>query len=94
MTNASEVCAAVKNALDAGCPVFLTDGTVTQKIAQVEVSNWGFKRDTLDVLIIDGYENKAWVQIYIKWPRDELDGWALKEVDGSLFIAPEWWFEI
>ncbi len=94
MTNANEICAAVKEAQNVGRTVYLTDGTVTREVFQVEISNWGFAWDTLDVLIIDGDENKVWIQIQIKWPWDELDGWALEEVDGNFFIAPEWWLEI
>lgn len=94
MTNADEICAAVKEARDAGHTVYLTDGTVTREVIRVEISNWGFTRDTLDVLIIDGDENKVWIQIQIKWPWNELDGWALEEMDDGLYIAPEWWHKL
>lgn len=94
MKNAKQICTAVTEALNAGKSVFLTDGTVTREVAQVEISSCGFTKDTLDVLITDGCGDKVWTQIRIVWPLDELDGYGMVELDGALYIAPDWWIEI
>lgn len=98
MTNVSEVCAAVKNALDAGRTVYITDVTETRKVISAEflaaTSYRKFDEQSLVVLVDYGDgEVKPW-EIMVTWPSDELIGWALGEVDGNLFIAPEWWFDI
>ena len=94
MKNANQICTAVTEALNAGKSVFLTDGTVTREVAQVEISSSGFTKDTLDVLITDGCGNKVCTQIRIVWPWDDLDSYGMVELDGALYIAPDRWIEI
>ena len=94
MKNAKQICTTVMEALNTGKSVFLTDGTVTREVVQVEISNWGFSKDTFDVMVIDGCGNKVWIQIRIVWPWDELDSYGMVEFDGALYIAPDWWIEM
>lgn len=100
MINAArEVCTAVKNALDAGRTVYITDVTETRKVISAEflaaTSDYrSYENQILSIMVDYGDgENKVW-EIIVTWPWDELDGWALDEVDGSLFIAPEWWLKL
>lgn len=94
MKNAKQIYTVVTDALNAGRSVFLTDGTVTRKVAQVEISKYGVTENTLDIQVIDSYDNKTWVQIAIKWPWDELDNYGMVELEKALYIAPDWWIEI
>ena len=80
-------------ALASGRPAFLTDGTVTRKVIQVEMSDSDFvcgRERTLDVRIEDG----GMIQIPITWPLDELTGYGLTELGDGLYIAPDWWIAL
>ena len=80
-------------ALAAGRPAFMTDGTVTHKVIQVELidSNLAHGREgTLDVRI----EGGRWKQIPVIWPWDELTGYGLTELCDGLYIAPDWWIAL
>ena len=69
--NANQILSCIAEALAAGRPVFMTDGTVTHKVIQVEITNSDLARGregTLDVRIEDG----SWKQIPVSWPWDEL----------------------
>lgn len=97
MTKVTEICAAVKEAQAAGRTVYITDVTETRTVISVEflaaTSDRNYKNQILSVMADYGDgESKAW-EIAVTWPWDELDGWSLGEVDGSLFIAPKWWLE-
>lgn len=81
------------DALASGRPPFLTDGTVTRKVIQVEMSDSDFvcgRKRTLDVRIEDG----GMIQIPITWPWDELTGYGLTELGDGLYIAPDWWIAL
>lgn len=98
MTRAIDICAAVKDAIDAGRTVYITDETETRKVVDVEflAANSYRKFDEQSLVVQADYGNgeiKPW-KIVVTWPWDELDGWALGEVEGSLFIAPEWWLKL
>ena len=98
MTKAIDICAAVKNAIDAGRTVYITDATETRKVVGVEflAANSYRKFDEQSLVVQADYgngETKPW-EIVVTWPWDELDGWALEEVVGDLIIAPEWWLKL
>ena len=98
MTKAVEICAAVEQALAAGRTVYITDATETRKVVSVEflAANSYRKFDEQSLVVLADYgnsETKPW-EIVVTWPWDERDGWALEEVDGDLFIAPEWWLKL
>ncbi len=91
--DAKQILSRITEALAAGRPAFMTDGTVTRKVIQVELtdSNLALGREgTLDVRIEDG----SWKQIPVSWPWDELTEYGLTELDDGLYIAPDWWIAL
>ncbi len=96
MTNikdAKQILHQATEALADGRPVFLTDGTVTRKVIQVELTNHDLAshiKGSLDVLV----EVEGWIQISMSWPWDELIGCGLTDLDGELIIAPDWWIAL
>ena len=91
--DAKKILSRLEEALAAGHPVFMTDGTVTRKVIQAELtdSDLAFGREgTLDVRIEDG----SWKQIPVIWPWDELTEYGLTELDDGLYIAPDWWIAL
>ena len=80
------------SALDTGCPVIVTDGTLTRKVAQVERVPGLTDTDdgTLDLLD----ENNNWWCIKVEFPFNRLDGWAGGWIDGIFYIAPCWWIKL
>ena len=98
MTRAINICVAVKDAIDAGRTVYITDATETRKVVGIEflAANSYRKFDEQSLVVQADYgngETKPW-EVVVTWPWDELDGWAMEEVDGDLIIAPEWWLKL
>ena len=91
-SDAAKVYSIVLSALDAGCPVSVTDGTLTRKATQVErVPGLNAADDgTLDLLD----ENNNWWCIKVEFLFNRLDGWAGAWIDGIFYIAPCWWIEL
>lgn len=91
--NAKQILSCVTEALAAGRPVFITDGTVTHKVSGVEIAGLDLmysRKSTLDVQIEDG----SWIQLTINWPWDELVGCGLTDLGDGLYIAPDWWIAL
>ena len=91
-SDATKICSMVLSELGAGCPVIVTDGTLTRKVSQVErVSGLTVTDDgTLDLLD----ENNNWWCIKVEFPFNRLDGWAGTWIDGIFYIAPCWWIDL
>lgn len=87
--NMNKIFPYLTGALSAKRNVYFTDGTVTRKVLSIEWSDYGF-----DLLIDNGDNKSRWVYLPISWPSYELDGYALAEMDGDLYIAPDWWIKI
>ena len=88
--NTKQILSCITEALAAGRPAFMTDGTVTHKVIQVELTDSDLthgREGTLDVRIEDG----SWKQIPVSWPWDELTGYGLTELGDEMYIAPDWW---
>ena len=88
--NIKQILGCITEALAAGRPAFMTDGTVTRKVIQVELTDSDLthgREGTLDVRIEDG----SWKQIPVSWPWDELTGYGLTELGDEMYIAPDWW---
>lgn len=91
--NTKQILSCITEALAAGRPVFMTDGTVTRKVIQVELTDSDLahsRESTLDVRIEDG----SWKQIPVSWPWDELAGYGLTELGDGLYVAPDWWITL
>ena len=91
--NAKQILSCITEALTAGRPVFMTDGTVTRKVTKVEMTSQDLVRgreSTLDVRTEDG----SWKQLPVNWPWDELAGCGLTSLDDGLYIAPDWWIAL
>lgn len=90
-SDAAKIYSIVLSALDTGCPVSVTDGTLTRKVTQVErVPGLTAADDgTLDLLD----ENNNWWCIKVEFPFDRLNGWTGAWIDGIFYIAPCWWIE-
>lgn len=88
---ASEVCAAINDAISTGRKVYITDTVETRSVIRAELVP-GMK--TLSVLLDAENKGTKWWEVAVTWTFDELDGYALGELDGELYIAPEWWFDI
>lgn len=86
---AKQILSRVTEALAAGRLVLMTDGTVTRKIIQMEITTHGLK-STLDVQV----EITGWLEIPIIWPWDELTGYGLTELGDELYLAPDWWIAL
>ncbi len=88
--NIKQILSCITEALAADRPTFMTDGTVTRKVIQVELTDSDLthgREGTLDVRIEDG----SWKQIPVSWPWDELTGYGLTELGDGMYIAPDWW---
>lgn len=91
--NAKQILSSITEALAAGRPVFITDGTVTRKVSKAEITSTDLahgREGTFDVLLEDG----RWAQISINWPWDDLIGYGLANLSDGLFIAPDWWIAL
>lgn len=91
--NTKQIISCITEALAAGRPAFMTDGTVTRKVIQVELTDSDLahgRESTLDVRIEDG----SWKQIPVSWPWDELTGYGLTELGDGMYIAPDWWIAL
>ncbi len=91
--DAKKILSRITETLAVGRPAFMTDGTVTRKVIQVELTDSDLARGregTFDVRIEDG----SWKQIPVIWPWDELDGYGLTELGDGLYIAPDWWIAL
>jgi len=91
--DAKKILSRIAGALTAGRPAFMTDGTVTRKVIQVELTDSDLahsREGTLDVRIEDG----SWKQISVNWPWNELTGYGLTELGDGLYIAPDWWIAL
>lgn len=91
-SDAAKVYSIVLSALDTGCPVLVTDGTLTRKVTQVErVPGLNAADDgTLDLLD----ENNNWWCIKVEFLFNRLDGWVGAWIDGIFYIAPCGWIEL
>lgn len=87
---ASGVCTAINDAISTGRKVYITDTVETRSVIRAEFA----PGETLSVLLDAGNKETKWWEVAVTWPFDELDGYALGELDGELYIAPEWWFDI
>lgn len=93
MKNAKEILSCIAEALAVGRLVLITDGTVTRKTIQVELTKSNLscgQESTLDVRL----EDERWVQIPVSWPWDDLVGYGLTCLDDVLYIAPNWWIAL
>lgn len=93
MKNARLILSHVDEAIASGHFVFMTDGTVTCRVVRVEITDFNFSfgsEGTFDVLV----ENHGWKQIPMTWPFEDLNGYGLTELDGDLYIAPDWWIAL
>lgn len=91
--DAKKILSRIAKALAAGRPAFMTDGTVTRRVVQVELTDSDLalgREGTLDVQIEDG----SWKQIPVIWPWDELTEYGLTELGDGLYIAPDWWIAL
>lgn len=91
--NAKQILSSITEALAAGRPVFITDGTVTRKVSKVEITSADLahgREGTLDVLLEDG----RWAQIPMNWPWDDLIDYGLANLGDGLYIAPDWWIAL
>ncbi len=91
--DAKQILSRITEALAAGRPAFMTDGTVTRKIIKAEITDPNLvccRESTLDVRIEDG----SWKQLPIKWPWDELVEYGLADLSDGLYIAPDWWIAL
>lgn len=72
--------------LNAGLEVIVTDGTVSRKANKAEIY--------LDVLSIDGVANN--IPWCVEIPTDDFDNskYGITEIDGVLYVAPQWWINI
>ena len=90
MRKASEVCVVINEAINTGRKVYITDTVETRSVIRAEFVP-GLK--TLSVLLDAGNKETKWWEVAVTWPFDELDGYALGELDGTFYVAPEWWFD-
>ena len=91
--DAKKILSCISEALAASRSVFMTDGTVTRRVIQVELTDSDLvlgREGTLDVRIEDG----SWKQIPVSWPWDELTEYGLTELGDGLYIAPDWWIAL
>lgn len=89
MKNANQVCSAVNAAIDDEKPVYFTDGCISARIYHAKISSQGIKGGTLDLTTgLPGYDSV--VSIEVIWPFDELSGFELANIDGELYIGPDW----
>ena len=93
MKNADQILSSIAEALAAGRLVLMTDGTVTRKVIQAEITDSALpyhQERTFDVCL----EGGGWVQLPISWPWDDLTGYGLTRLDDALYLAPDWWIAL
>ena len=92
--DAKKILSRIAEALTAGRPALMTDGTVTRKVIQVELADSDLAHGREGTLDVRRIEDGSWKQLPVNWPWNELTGYGLTELGDGLYIAPDWWIAL
>ena len=85
---AEQIIRTIQEALDAGRPVYLTDGTVTRSVTAAEIDGYGLRK----LLTIS--TETAILQFELSLCGYLVPEWGLAELSDGLYFAPDWWIEL
>lgn len=88
LKRAEQIMAAIQEALQAGRPVYVTDGTVTQLVQAVEIDECG-----IDKFLTIHAETQI-MQYEIDFGDYVKQDWGMVELSDGLYFAPEWWIKL
>lgn len=93
--NATEICKTVKESLSNDVSVYFTDGTETRKVVDIYHHTHTYNESYLDITVENGegkresrFIRTIWALLY------EADGYDIVNLNGDMFIAPDWWIAI